>query len=180
MKNKALILTTTEPGNTFPENFSCWCAGALEARGCPTALETVNLDKLVQPVSSLPLQIKDEQLSGLRAALSVTEKVVFILPEYNNMLPLGLDNFINLVSAYKTNYKFCKLIAIVMDNHASKHDHPQDPLLFSYPLHALTPLFGESFTVDRIKIKNSPTGNMCPLFQESYKDLCHLVQQILD
>ncbi|WP_243018523.1 MULTISPECIES: NAD(P)H-dependent oxidoreductase [Candidatus Cardinium] len=185
MKTKVLILTATEPGNSFPENFSCWCAGALEAKGCDTALETVSLEQLIQSSYTKPLKIKEEKLTALEDTLSIIEKLVLILPEQNNMVPIGLDNFIELLSTHtkKHNYTFCRLIAIVMDpdhNHGHDHDYEkQNGLLFRYPLHKLDMLFGSNFSANRIQIKNSPTGNMCPLFAESYSDLCQLVQQIL-
>ena len=178
MKTKVLILTTTEPGNPFPENFSCWCAGALEAKGCDTALETISLEQLIQSASSEPLEIQEEKLTTLQDTLSITEKLVLVLPEHNNMIPVGLDNFIELVSTMKTKYKLCKLIAIVMDPPTNEDDDSH--LLFRYPLHKLDLLFGSTLSANRIQIKNSPTGNMCPLFAESYGDLCRLVQQILE
>lgn len=178
MKTKVLILTTTEPGNPFPENFSCWCAGALEAKGCDTALETISLEKLIASSSSEPLEIQQEKLTTLQDTLSIIEKLVLILPEHNNMIPVGLDNFIKLVSTMKKQYKLCKLIAILMEPSANENNDGH--LLFGYPLHKLDLLFGSTFSANRMRIKNSPTGNMCPLFAESYNDLCQLVQQILE
>ncbi|WP_250238164.1 NAD(P)H-dependent oxidoreductase [Cardinium endosymbiont of Oedothorax gibbosus] len=174
-----LILTTTEPGNPFPENFSCWCAGALEAKGCDTALETISLEKLIQCSSSEPLEIQQEKLTALQDTLSIIEKLVLILPEHNHMIPVGLDNFMELASTMKNKYKLCKLIAIVMDLTTDKDKDKDGHLLFRYPLHKLDTLFGSTFSANRIQIKNSPTGNMCPLFAESYSDLCQLIQQIL-
>ncbi|TSJ81325.1 MAG: hypothetical protein NMK33_02375 [Candidatus Cardinium sp.] len=179
MKTKVLILTTTEPGNPFPENFSCWCAGALEAKGCDTALETISLERLIKSSSSEPLKIKEEQLTALQDTLSIIEKLVLILPEHNNMIPVGLDNFMTLLSKMKSKYKLCKLIAIMMNPSPHEDNDGQGHLLLRYPLHKLDMLFGATFSANRIQIKNSPTGNMCPLFAESYNDLCHLVQQIL-
>ncbi|WP_419241823.1 NAD(P)H-dependent oxidoreductase [Cardinium endosymbiont of Nabis limbatus] len=180
MKTKVLILTTTEPGNSFPENFSCWCAGALEAKGCDTALETINLEKVINASSSEPLQIKEEKATALRDTLAIIEKLVLILPEHNNMVPVGLENFIELASTMKDKYKLCKLIAIMMDPSTREDHNQQNHLLFRYPLHKLDLLFGSIFSASRVRIKNSPTGNMCPLFAESYGDLCRLVQQILE
>ncbi|AXI24090.1 NADPH-dependent FMN reductase [Cardinium endosymbiont of Sogatella furcifera] len=177
MKTKVLILTTTESGNSFPENFSCWCAGALEAKGCDTALETISLEQFTPSSSSEPLEITLEKLTALQDTLSMIEKLVLILPEQNNMIPVGLDNFIALIAKMKDKYKLCKLIAIVMDPVPDKADESR--LLFRYPLRKLDLLFGSTFSADRIQIKNSPTGNMCPLFAESYGELCQLVQQIL-
>ncbi|WP_342265674.1 hypothetical protein [Cardinium endosymbiont of Philonthus spinipes] len=175
MKTKVLILTTTEPGNPFPENFSCWCAGALEAKGYDTKLETISLDKFIE--SSQPLEIQQEQLTALQDTLSMIEKLVLILPEHNNMIPAGLDNFIALAATMKDKYTLCKLIAIVMDPVADKGEEP--PVLFRYPLHKLDLFFGPTLSANRIRIRNSPTGNMCPLFAESYNDLCRLVEQIV-
>ncbi len=182
MKTKVLILTTTEPGNSFPENFSCWCAGALEAKGCDTALETISLESLIRSSSNESLKIKKEKLAALEDTLSVIEKLVLILPEQNNMIPVGLDNFMEMVAKMKEKYKLCKFIAIVMDP-STNHDRDrakQSHGLFRYPIHKLDMLFGATFSANRLQIKNSPTGNMCPLFAESYNDLSQLVQEILD
>ncbi|MGI2298268.1 hypothetical protein ACRRVB_00310 [Candidatus Cardinium hertigii] len=177
MKSKVLMLTTTEPGNAFPENFSCWCAGALEAKGCGTMLEVINLEKIIQTSSNQPLEIEEEKLIVLQNTLSLTEKIVLVLPEYNSMLPVGLDNFITLVSDNK--HKLSKLVSIVMDGSTNRDNDQQSSFLFRYPIYKLDMLFGETFSASRTQIKNSPTGNMCPLFAESYGALCQLIQQIL-
>lgn len=171
------MLTTTEPGNAFPENFSCWYAGALEAKGYGTVLEIINLEKIIQSSSSEPLEIEAERLTALQDTLSMTDKLILVLPEYNNMLPVGLDNFIALIAKHK--YKLCKWIAIIMDDSTHQDDDAQSHLLFRYPLHRLDTFFGTTFSANRIQIKNSPTGNMCPLFAASHNDLCRLVQQVL-
>ncbi|MGI2257361.1 hypothetical protein ACRRVD_02230 [Candidatus Cardinium hertigii] len=171
------MLTTTGPGNAFPENFSCWCAGALEAKGCGTTLEVVNLGQIIAASSNEPLKIEEEKLTVLQNTLSLTDKIVLVLPEYNNMLPVGLDNFITLVSENK--HKLCKLISIVMDVPTNQDNDQQSSFLFRYPICKLDMLFGKTFSASRTQIKNSPTGNMCPLFAESYAALCNLIQQIL-
>lgn len=166
------MLTTTGFPNAFPENFSCWYAGALAAKGCSIALEIINLEKIIE--SSQPLEIEAERLTALRGILSITDRLVLVLPEHKNMLPIGLDNFIALVA--KNNYTLCKWIAIVMDDVA---DDGESHFLFRYPLHKLDMIFGKPFSASRIQIKNSPTGNMCPLFAESYGQLCKLVQAMV-
>lgn len=93
------------------------------------------------------------------------------------MILVGLDNFIELVSNIENKYKLCKLIAIVLDPSTNKYNNGH--LLCRYPLHKLDMLSGANFSSNRMQIKNSPTGNMCPLFAESYSNLCGLIQQIL-
>jgi len=171
------MLTTAEPGNAFPENFSCWCAGALEAKGCGTILEVINLEKIIQASSNEPLEIEQEKLMMLQNTLSLTDKIVLVLPEYNNMLPLGLDNFIKLIAENK--HKLCKLVSIVMDVSANQDGDQKSSSWFRYPICKLDMLLGSTFSASRTQIKSSPTGNMCPLFAESYDALCQLVQQIL-
>ncbi|CDG49831.1 NADPH-dependent FMN reductase [Cardinium endosymbiont cBtQ1 of Bemisia tabaci] len=177
MKSKVLMLTTAGPRNAFPENFSCWCAGALEAKGCGTTLEVINLRKIITGSSNEPLEIEEEKLTVLQNNLSLTDKIVLVLPEYNNMLPVGLDNFITLVSESK--HKLCKFISIVMDLPANHDNDRQGCSLFRYPICKLDMFLGTTFSASRTQIKNSPTGNMCPLFAESYGALCELIQQIL-
>lgn len=177
MNSKFLMLTTAEPGNTFPENFSCWCAGALEAKGCGTTLEVISLEKIIQGSSNEPLEIEQEKLTVLQNTLSLIDKIVLVLPEYNNMLPVGLDNFITLVSENK--HKLCKLVSIVIDVSTHQDSDQKSSFLFRYPICKLDMLLGATFSASRTQIKNSPTGNMCPLFAESYGALCQLIQQIL-
>ncbi|ROT46973.1 hypothetical protein [Candidatus Cardinium hertigii] len=179
MQKNILILTTTEAGNKFPENFSCWCAGALEAKGCNTEVEIIKLAQLTDPEPIQLLELEKEKLNSLQINLKSIEKLVLILPECNNMLPSGIDSLMQLLAVRK-QYKTCKLIAIVMDPSTNKDGDDQNHTLFGYPLDKLDLFFGKTLRVNRTQIKNSPSGDMCNLFSECYNDLCTLIQQIID
>lgn len=176
MQNKTLIITTTAPAYKFPENFSCWCAGALEAQKYHTILNIIPLEDY-RKSPPIDLNIQEENLKELAHLLLTTENGIFIFPEYNNLLPSCLSPFIELLA--KGRYKMCKLITIVLDPLIHPpHVTPYD-LYFGYPLHQLDGLFGSSLREQRTQIKDSPTGDMCYLFAEHYEDLCALIQQII-
>lgn len=179
MQHKVLILTTTETSNTFPENFSCWCAGALQAKGCHTVVETIMLEKESESSSKKSLEIQKIKLKTLQNTLLTAEKLVLILPEFNNMLPASFYTFMELLSKTK-HYKTYKLVAIVMDPATNKGKHDANHVLFNCPLHTLDTLISSTVRAGYIQIKNNPNGDMCHLFREFYNSLHTLIQVILD
>ncbi|WP_339044207.1 NAD(P)H-dependent oxidoreductase [Cardinium endosymbiont of Tipula unca] len=178
MQNKILIFTTTGLGNSFPENFSCWCAGTLEAKGCNT--EIIKLDSIAEAFPKNLLKIQGIKLKKVKKTLLKSAKLVLVLPEINNMLPASVDNFMQLLSK-KKRYKVCKLVTIVIDSlKITDNQDNQSMSKFRYPVNRLNTLFGSSFSANRMQIRSNSSGDMCNLFAECHRDLNALIEQILD
>ena len=179
MHQKVLIFTATEAGNKFTENFSCWCAGALEAKGCHTTLEMANLNERSEQLPKSLMHLQREKLKRLENHLTVIDKLVLILPEYNNMLPAGLEIFIDLMATTK-QYTISRLVSIIMDTPSTKAHIFHKNLAFTYSLAKLDSLLGATLSASRMQISNDPQGNMCNIFSEHYNQLCTLIQQIIN
>lgn len=175
MQNKILIFTMTGFRDNFPENFSCWCAGTLEAKGCRT--EIIKLENITEAFPENSLSIQWTRLRKIKKTLLKAEKLVLILPEINNMLPSIVDNFIQLLSK-KKRYKICKLVTIVIDSFQITDN--QSSLKFRCPVSRLNTFFGSSFSASRMQIRNNSSGDMCNLFAGFHHDLNGLIEQILD
>ncbi|AWN81577.1 hypothetical protein [Candidatus Cardinium hertigii] len=176
MERKALILTVTVADYRFPENFSCWCAGTLEAKGVPTVLEILEIPK--EAMSHESLQLQAAQLNRLEELLLLSDLLLLILPSHQNMLPTALAPSIQLLAS-KKHYKKCKLITIGMDVTKKSNEIDYD-LAFNYSSDQLYKQLGPIRCTAPTQIQDSPTGDMCPLFAASYDSLCSLIQQILD